>query len=445
MASTSAVWFLLAFFGGFLGLPTGKLVAPRDSAQQASAWVLPDAHIAFHVNVEASLKGTLALLDEVARLKVVTGSKELSQGLQQIKTEVTNGLQTPNEELGLDLAKDVGNITFSMRLDQGMQFKLLMRARGNFANSKLKDQVSKEAASTETLGKYTIYRMPDDASVKDNVVCFVDDTTILLGDRAFIEEALSGKRGKPAADSVNQRIASVAGAGIETFMYLSLPEWTLAFLAFEPELQQFLELLKGTDYVLWAAGPKKGLGVLQANNAQQAQRVYYLNKSAAAVLGIMDPATDAAAYGLLGLAPLIPVEEDTAELLRLASDEQTVLEFAAWFKKRFAGKAKVTKNDKTFRVTLELTNPGSVLGLALPFIAGGLAWQQMRSAPPPEEFPYDPAYDVPPETDVPLYHVPDEGGEGPYTPVDPNDADVAPEEDGRLEGPAPQPPAPPQE
>jgi len=413
MAASVGLW-ALALISGFLGFPTGKLTAPRDSASEAVKWVLPYANIVLHVNVEWAIAGAMTLMDEIAKQKLISGSKELSQGLSQLKSELDAGLQGPAAELGLNLSKDVGNVTFSMTMADSSQFKILLRARGNFGGSKLKEQVAKEAASTETLGKYTVYRMPDDSSTRDNIVVFVNDTTVVLGDRTFVENALTGKAAKFGADSVNERLSRLVTGGIETFGYFALPEWTLSFLAFDPDLQGVMRLMQGTVYTAWAAGPNKGIGVIQGNNAEQAQRVYYLSKSAASALSILDPAVDVMTYGMLGIAPLAPGTPEKAEMLKLLSDEKTVLEFSSWFKKRFSGKAKVSKDDKTFKVTIELTNPGSVLGLALPFIAGAAAWDEMirgGQAPmdlgvPADTAPPYPLYEVPPEEEVP------------YTPVE---------------------------
>ena len=361
---------LFGLLGGAVGGTTADLEAPRDKPSQSLAWVLPEADIAAHVNVEGSIAAITGLMDDISKLRIISDSPEFSQGMTQAKLMMGQTFEEGRKELGMDLRVDAGSITFSMQFNDDKTFKLLVRARGNFGKSRLHELVSREIAHSAPYKKHTLFILPEDNESRDNVLCLADNTTILLGDRTSVEAILDGKKLKAAKRSAAARLKKFVDRKSASFMYVSLPKWASAELRHNRDLALVADLLDSTDYLLYVASPRKATLALQADNAAAASRYEYMLKSAAALLGIMEPAMDAVIYGLLGIVPLVTDDELDREVKELVNNEKGMLELGKWAKKKFGGKAKVKADRRKFLTTIELSNPMSIGGLTLPMIVG---------------------------------------------------------------------------
>ncbi len=390
---------LFGLMGGAFGGTTADLEAPRDQPSKSLAWVLPEADIAAHVNIEGSVGAITDMMDEVSKLRIITDSPEFTQAMQQAKVMMDQTFEQGSKEVGLDFRKDAGSVTFSMALNDDQTFKLLLRARGNFGKSRIKELATQEIAHTAPYKKHTLYVLPDDRESSNNVLCLADDTTILLGDRTAVEAILDGRKLKAAKNSAAARLKKFVDRKSASYVYLALPKWVSGELRHQRDLALVADLLDATDYLLYVAGPKKASLAIQANNATASSRYEYMLKGMAAVVGIMEPAMDAVIYGALGFVPLVADHELDREVKELVSNEKGMLELGKWAKKRFGGKAKVKADRRKYLITMELSNPMSIGGITMPMIAGAAFYsfaQPFGGQEVPEKHKKDPIM-APPE------------------------------------------------
>lgn len=390
----SEILLVFAIMGGVMVDSPGKLTAPRDPAPKAIYQVIPGAHVAFHTNVQGAANSLFQLLDEAEKLVLVKSDPDLAQGLAQARIMVVQGLQEGGREVHLDLRKDLGTITFSMRVLAGPVFEILLRLRGNFKDATLLDMVIKDAVSSFELKGVTIHELKSTPEVPSAVVCQPDATTILLGTRTYVEQIVSNKRVKSGKSDVPARLKKQVGPKTFAFLYGEVPSFLYSEMRGDPDLARLAGFLEGLDYAMFSAAPKKGKVYFQATSAETLVQLNYLLKAIAGAMGTIESLVDVIAFGALGIAPLVPTRELEPELVRILGNEKGMLDLSRWFKKRFAGKGKVKLNRKAKQVTLEFSNPATALGAVLPLLGGAAYWTMGRSFSEPahyeeyEEKPY---------------------------------------------------------
>jgi len=402
---------VLVLFGAALPAPAGKLSAPHDKAGQAVDYILPGAHVVLHANIEASLSGAFALLEEAGALRLVKASAELSQAFDQARQGVDQAFALGVTAAGMDFRKDLGSLTVSMRLDSEERVEMLARVRGRFGQSRLVQELSAGFPGSYEFRGTTLYPLPDSPPFTGLVTGQTDDTTIMIGPRKVIEDFVSGK--KPGKSPVADVVKKYASDKATTCFYLALPDWVVNELEHEDDLVQVARYLKGSEYVAGSSGSNGATVAFKGSDAEVTRRISYLMRSAVSAVGMLEPMMDTVFYGLMGVAPLIPLREVEAEVRPFLEDEEGIKELMAWFKKRFAGKGKVTLDEKKMLATMELSNAGSIAGLLLPVALGAAGWSNMKGAqdnwdpgPGPEYVP-----EFAPE-DMPGY-VPEDGPEAP--------------------------------
>lgn len=369
---------LFGLLGGAVGGTTTDLQAPRDKPAKSLAWVLPEADIAAHANIEGAIRAVTSLMDEIADLRIIKDSQEFSQGMTQGKLMLGQAFEQGQRELGMDLRTDAGSVTFSMEFNEDQSFKLLLRMRGNFGKSRVKELVKQETGHSVAYKKHTLFLLPDDQETRNNVFCLADDTTVLFGDRATVETILDGKSLKAVKGSAARRLKKYVDRRAASYVYAALPRWVSAELRHDRDLVLVADLVDATDYLLYVAGARKGKLVIQAKNASAAGRYEYMLKSVASLVGIMEPAVDAFIYGVLGFVPLVSDRDLEREVRELVSNEKGMLELGKWAKKRFGGKAKVKADRRKFLTTMEMSNPMSIGAITMPVVAGAAFYAMAR-------------------------------------------------------------------
>jgi len=198
--------------GGVGGLPPQPLEAPRDTVWQAVDYVLPGAHVAFHGNMEYAWNQMEGLLDEVSGLRIFKASPSAVQVLAMARSGIAQTAIMGKAEVGLDFREDLGSVTVSLRSDGPERFQVLVRARGRFGNDRLKESIAKELPETDEYKGVALHRLPE-RDFPGHVLCFLDETTALLGPvehvRMFIDggaldgaEAVGDDQGGPAHDGL---------------------------------------------------------------------------------------------------------------------------------------------------------------------------------------------------------------------------------------------------
>ncbi len=374
----SEILILFAVAGGMADAGNVKLTAPRDTADKAIRYLLPDAEVVVHMNLEAGIGNVFALLDEVAELKFAKSSAEISQAIGAAQTKMAEGLKFLGNEVGLDLASDLGSITFSLSLASKDKMALLIRMRGNFKDGKLESKITKDAVGTYEFAGKTIHRLKEEPVFSDTVLTFPDATTLLLGLRPVVEEVLSKGKVKPSKGGRTARLAKLVNRKTATFALLALPDWAVAELARDESAKLVAKFLGEVDYLYYGAAKGKGVFEAGVSSKEARTRVAYLFKSAAGFLDAVRGIIDAGAYSILGIIPLVPPSEIETAWQEALSDEDAVLEVAAWFKQRFTGKSVVKVNSRKQTVRLELDNPAALCGAVAPVLAGAGYWMYMR-------------------------------------------------------------------
>ncbi len=374
----SELLIIFAIAGGMTDSDDVKLTAPHDTAQKAIRYVLPDADIVVHINLEAGIGNVFGLLDEVASLKAARDSSEITQAISRARTKVVEGLGFLGNEVDLDLAKDIGSITFSMALADQSNMSIMVRMRGNFEKSSIKEKITKDTVGTYELKGKTVHRLKEESIFTETVVTFPDTTTLLLGPRPVVDVILKSGRAKPAKGSVTEKLKGLVGKKITTFSLFALPDWMTDELGKSRDLELVAKLFGDVDYMFYGAGRRKGLVEAGVSSKGALKQITYLFKAAAGFLDVVRGVVDAGAYSILGMVPLVPESEIEPAWRKALSDEESVLEAASWFRKRFTGKSKVKADRKRKTVRLTLDNRAALMGAMAPVLAGAGYWMYMR-------------------------------------------------------------------
>jgi hypothetical protein len=374
----SELLILFAVAGGIADGGDVKLMAPRDTADKAIRYVLPDAEIVVHVNLEAGIGSVFALLDEVAELKAAKESPEVSEAIVSARTKLGQGLKFFGNEVELDLTKDLGSFTFSLSLADQDNMSILVRMRGNFEKSKIQEKITKDSVGTYEMEGETVHRLKDESVFSETVVTFPDSTTLLLGPRAVVDEILKTGRVKPVKGSKTERLKGLVSRKTSAFSLISLPDWAVTELGRDRDLELVAKFLGEVDYIFYGAGSGKGVVEAGTSSKEALKQITYLFKATAGFLDTVRAIVDAGANSILGLVPLVPENDIEPAWQKVLSDEEAVLELATWFKKRFTGKSKVKTNSRKKTVRLELDNPAAMVGALTPVLAGAGYWMFMR-------------------------------------------------------------------
>lgn len=369
---------IFGLLGGMLGGGAGEQQAPRDGADQAIKWVLPDAHVALYADVEAAVGNGFAVLDELDRLPLLQTAPEMAEALREMRRSVDAALGDVQREMGVDARHGVGDVTFSMSISQASAPRMLARVRGKFPVEDVIRRVAGDGAATETLHGHTLTTLQ--TSDTDSVVATaLDETTLVVGPRSSLDELLGGRPFPATEGSTGGRLGKLVTKKTTAFVYLAPPAWLTQQMMGSPAEAGLARFIDGIDYVAWAAAPDKAIVRVGARTDETAGRSELLLKAASSMLVAFDPLTDALVQGAAALLPLVAEGELGPELHKLVSNERGMLELGAWFKKRFGGKGKVTRDAKKGIVDLELSNPASLPALIMPLMSAG-AWLGVSKA-----------------------------------------------------------------
>lgn len=380
---------IFGLLGGMLGGPPGELQAPRDGAEQAIKWVLPDAHVAVYVDVEAAIGAGFALLDEVDRLPVLVGAPELTEALREMRRSVESGLADVQRDMGVDARHGVGDVTLSLSFSQAGEPRMLVRVRGSFPIAEVIKRIAGEGAATEVLHGTTLTTLEETENDK-LVAGALDETTLIVGPRSSLDELLGGRAFPTTDGSAGGRLAKVAGKKTGAFVYLAPPAWLGTEMKSSPDLANLARFVDGVDYLTWTSTPDRAQLRVGTRTDEAAARVELLMRAATSLLTAFDPLTDAITLGAAAVLPLVSERELGAELHRMVSNERGMAELGAWTKKRFGGKGKVSRDAKKGTVDLELSNPASLPALVMPLMSGMAV---LRMEPPARQSvePIEPA------------------------------------------------------
>jgi hypothetical protein len=365
---------LVALFGGLTDTTAVKLHAPRDKSELAIRYVMSDADIVLHSNIEAGLGSVFGLLTEFQELSGIKESRMVSQELARGRMMLEQVIDQGSAEAGINLREGLGSVTASLALKDEDSYRMLVRVRGNFKESKVMEIMTKEVIGTYEHSDRTVYQLRDSGTFGDSVICLADDTTLLLGSQPVVEEILAKKKVTQGKQSKASAIKKLVKPGTASFVFISLPDWVIAKMKTDEDLVKMATFIAGLDYLFMSSAPRKGIVLAQATRPETAIRFNYLFKSIASLIGTYNDLFDAITYGILGIVPLIPEKEFDAEIYSILSDEKAMLELSDWARKRFTGKVRVRYDKARKSIKLELDNPASAMGMMLPFAAGIAGW-----------------------------------------------------------------------
>jgi hypothetical protein len=382
MASIAIV-FVLGLFGGFAGTG-GDTGAPRDTAQEAARYVLPDASVAAHFDVGGTMAAVDKVMAELEDLELNKRSATFGRTLGQLRSGIEMVAKGVSTEAGIDPRKQVGSLTFSLTAVSENDIRFLVRLRGDLTGLKLD-------ALTGGEGKATVSRdykgialraLPETGSLKDHVLAQVDETTLVLGARELVQDVIAKKAWKGTERSASTRITAGVGDDAQSFLYLAPTDWMRQDLAKNPRDREVSVIFDGVDYALYVASPTSARGLLATRNPVFAGRMHHVAQAVAGVVSMIGPMTEALGHGAVGVLPWAARRKaaDTADSLE--SDSRAVGEAAAWATKTFGGTAKASLDDGV--VSLELSNPRSLSAIVLPGMGAALfGFSALMPAPTP--------------------------------------------------------------
>jgi hypothetical protein len=193
-----------------------------------------------------------------------------------------------------------------------------------------------------------------------------------------VDEVLKSGRVKAVKGSRTARLKSLVGRKTTAFSLVALPDWAIAELGRDRDLELIAKFFGEVEYIFYGASAGKGLIEAGTSSKATLKQVTYLFKASAGFLDAVRAVVDAGAYGILGLVPLVPENEIEPAWQKALSDEESVLELATWFKKRFTGNTKVKTDKRKMTVRLELDNPAALMGALTPVLAGAGYWMFTR-------------------------------------------------------------------
>lgn len=381
--------FLLGTLGGLSGGDGGQ--APRDTAAEAAAAVLPDAALAVHVDVGGALAMVDTMVGELEGLGFAKQSVTFGRALKDVRTMMDDVYKTVGQEMGVNPRTQVGSVTLSVATVGKDDVRVLLRVRGELAGMSTANLLGDKPAAAKTFKGAKLHPLPDGGPVKDHVLAQPDSNTLVIGPRELVQDVVAKKAWKGTERSASTRIAAMVDGDTRSFVYVAPAPWMEAELK-SPSDRILRDIVGGTDYAVYAVG-KTARGRLVAKNAAFAVRMSHVAQSVASLIGAIEPLVDAAAHGAAGVLPWAAGRKaaDTAEVA--ADDATTLMEAGAWAKKRFGGKAEAKLDGSSMTVELSLSNPASLTGLLLPGVGAGMWWgfRGGSSYPEPayEEFPHD--------------------------------------------------------
>lgn len=383
-SAVAGLVMILGLLGAFGSGSDGALTAPHDTAEEAARGILPGAHVAVHGNVQGAMAALDGLLREVEGLKVVTRDKALREGVVAGRAMLGVALAQLATELGVDLRRDVGSVTLSFEFPSADEVRMLLRARGNLAATRIDDALG---SADSTYGGVRLYPIPDAPELADHVVALLDSTTLVVGPREAVHHSVARKPLKADPKRASGRLASSVRKGTRGFIYLAAPTWAAEGLGESPSMRAAADLLSGISHLVYTVDSSGAHLRVTTSSPAAGRRVGHLLRASAAILSMVDAATDALVHGLLGIAPLLPDEELDPLLRDALTDEAAMEELGQWVKGRFGGRATVKVGGKGSTVDMELSNPASIGSLMLPVLGGAgaaLWWSAREGSGSPE-------------------------------------------------------------
>lgn len=381
---------MLGLLGAFGSGSGAALTAPHDTVVEAARGILPDAQIAVHGNLQAAMAAFDELVAEVGKLRLIAGDKDLSAGFAVGRAAVDSALERLRAEAGIDLRKDVGSVTLSFAFPSADEVRMLVRLRGNLGAARIEERLAKPDSPGVDFQGVRLHGLPDADALRDHVLAMVDATTLVIGERELVQDIVAKKAWKMSAKQAGGRLAASLRKGTRGFVYLAPPSWAVDAVREEPHMKAAADLLGGVDHLIYQVGTDGAQLKVLTRDATAGRQIGHLLKASAAVLTMLEPATDALVHGWLGVAPMM-TDADLDPLVRAAlSDEAAVEELGGWVKSRFGGKAAVKVDGKGTSITMELSNPASLGSLMLPVLGGAGAavwWRSSDMEKQPTESP----------------------------------------------------------
>jgi len=385
--------------GGVGGLPMQPLEAPRDTAWEASAHVLPGAHVALHGNLEHAWDQLEGILEEVSGLGLVTRSSTALQGLAMVRAEIAAGAAEGQAEVGLDFRKDLGSVTVSVRADGPENVRILARARGRFGNDRLAAAIGGLMDGTETYKGVTLYRLPE-REIPSHVMGFVDETTALLGPVDVVKGLIDGEP-LGATEGVQEAIAAAmrrrgarallwGHAGVDrpgAFLYLAPPAWMVDEMFKERALRHAAAALQGLRSMVHVSVFGRGTLTFDTTSERTLAFIAHIAKAASRLNDATEPVVDALFHVAAAVGPLLSAEEVGDEVVRALSDEAGLREAADWIRRRMlSGTGAVTVDADARTVRLEIDSPMGLTTMLMP-LTGGMSWFLLADTKAEESMP----------------------------------------------------------
>ncbi len=372
--------------GGVGGLPMQPLEAPRDTVWEATAHLLPGAHVALHGNLEHAWDQMEGLLEEVAGLRLVKNSPSALQGLAMARAAIVRGAAAGQAEVGLDFRKDLGSVTISVRSDGPEQVQVLVRARGNFGSDRLAAALGSISGETEVYKGVTLHGIPE-RDLPAHVICLADETTALLGPVAVVKRLLDGDALAEADPSRDILGAALRRRGVRAllwggalvdrpgaFLYLAPPPWLVDTAFKERELRHAAAALQGLRSMTHVSVFGRGTLTFDATSEMTGAVAAHACYAASRLNAATDPLVDAALHIALAAGPLLPAEEVGAEVVAALTDAAGLREAVDWFRRRMlTGGGGVRTEPGTHRVEFDVDSPMGLTSLLMP-LTGSLGW-----------------------------------------------------------------------
>jgi hypothetical protein len=239
---------------------------------------------------------------------------------------------------------------------------------------------------TEVYKGRTLYRLPE-REIPSHVLCFVDETTALLGPLEVVKRLLDGEA-LGAADAAQEAISAEmrrrgarallwGHAGVDrpgAFLYLAPPAWMVDEMFKERELRHAAAALQGLRALVHVSVFGRGTLTFDTTSERTLALVAHLVKAASRLNDATEPVMDALFHVAAAAGPLLPAEEVGDEIVRALSDEAGLREAAGWLRRRMlSGTGDVLVDAGSRTVRLEIDSPMGLTTMLMPF-SGAVGW-----------------------------------------------------------------------
>ena len=346
--------------------------------------------MAVHGNVEVSLNGLFALVEEVKQLKVIQKRADVAQMFVQMQEQVDLMLKEAKRNTGFDLLTDLGSFTASLHYDPASKaVKYFGRLRGNFPAERVEAlfKDSSPGIKRVTYMKKTLYVMrmgtSKDPAVEGNgdgkaqepedvygALVLMDDSTVLFGDLETVKGAMNKKDRGLLGGTASRQLRSHVGKDSWSWLYVRGSKPIADLMRSDRDLVRVadqLETMEFCTFVSSVGGARFGCNFVDPAGMKT---VEHLMRAGAIAVSTTGAGIEMLYHAALGVVPLLSEREVPPELLDVLGDEEAMDEVRGWLLDHFAGVATVSSNESTMEVVMEMSVPGGLGLVGLPFLVG---------------------------------------------------------------------------